>query len=323
MKRKLLLPILAGAVCCASLVSGCQKQSDVSAESVSAETEIQSQSIHNYVEWDGKKYTYNTALTNILFLGIDTEDPIENTYAPGDAGQADCIMLLSLNDETQEATIIQINRNTMTALDVYDRSGNYLKTLDGQLCLQYAYSIGGTSSSWAMKKTVSSILYGVEIDGYFTMEVSAISEINDAMGGVDVTMSEDYTYIDESFTEGTTVHLEGEQAEAFVRYRDITEFNSVEGRMKRQVEYVAAMIQTMRASGGQELYDIISPYLGNEVVTDMSAAELNAMSSYEYLTDDVLYLPGETVQGEVYEEYYLDEEALQDFLISVFYTEAE
>lgn len=95
---------------------------------------------------------YNTALTNILFLGIDTEDPIENTYAPGDAGQADCIMLLSLNDETQEATIIQINRNTMTALDVYDRSGNYLKTLDGQLCLQYAYSIGGTSSSWAMKK---------------------------------------------------------------------------------------------------------------------------------------------------------------------------
>ncbi len=317
-----MLPVLAGTVLLAALTSGCGKK-DSAEEISSAESETQGQAIDNTIEWKGKKYTYNGDLTNILFLGIDTTDPIGESYEPGAAGQADCIILLSLNEETEQGTIIQINRNTMTTLDVYDDAGNRVGSTEGQLCLQYAYGIGGESSSWAVKKTVGSLLYGVSIDGYFTMQMDVIGDLNDAMGGVDITMSADYTDIDPSFTEGTTVHLEGDQAERYVRYRDTSVFNGIEDRMKRQVEYITSMISAMRAQGGTELYDIISPYLGSEVVTDMSAEELNALSSYEYLTDEVQYLPGEEVMGEVYEEYYIDEDALQDLLISIFYTEVE
>ncbi|MCD7981657.1 MAG: LCP family protein [Clostridiales bacterium] len=320
--RKIMFPVLAGAVSLTALTSGCGKN-DNTEEISSAETETQSQVIDNTIEWKGKTYTYNRNLTNILFIGVDTTDPIGETYSPGDAGQADCIILLSLDEETEQGTIIQINRNTITTLDVYDDTGSRAGSVEGQLCLQYAYSIGGESSSWAVKKTVGSILYGVTIDGYFTMQMDVIGDLNDAMGGVDIFMTEDYTYIDSSFIEGTTVHLEGDQAERYVRYRDTSVFNSVEDRMKRQVEYITSMISTMRAQGGTKLYDIISPYLGTEVVTDMSAEELNALSSYEYLTDEVQYLPGEEVMGEVYEEYHLDEDALQDLLISIFYTEVE
>ncbi|MCD8218064.1 MAG: LCP family protein [Clostridiales bacterium] len=297
-----------------------QSQAD---DELSAEVETPSQAIDNTIEWKGKTYTLRTNLTNILFLGIDSTDPIENTYAPGDAGQADCIMILSLDEDTKEGTILQINRNTMTSLDVYDYGGDYLISVDGQLCLQYAYDIGGQSSCWAMKKTVSSLLYGLDIDGYFAMEVDAISTINDALGGIDITMSEDYTYIDPGFIEGETVHLEGDLAERFVRYRDTEEFNSVEGRMKRQVEYITAMISTLRQSEHEALYDIISPWLGSDLITDLTAEELNALSSYTYLTDEVQYLPGEMRQGEVYEEYYVDEDALQDLLIELFYTEVK
>lgn len=134
-------------------------------------------------------------------------------------------------------------------------------------------------------------------------------------------MSEDYTYIDASFTEGETVHLTGDLAERFVRYRDTSQFNSVAGRMKRQVEYITAMISALRQSEHEDLYDTISPWLGSDVITDLTAEELNALSSYTYLTDEVQYLPGEMRQGEEYEEYYVDEEALQDLLIELFYTE--
>ena len=321
-RKKLLLPILAGTVLIVALTSGCGKK-DSAEESSSAERETQSQAIDNTIEWKGKTYTYNRNLTNILFIGVDTTDPIGETYSPGDAGQADCIILLSLDKETEQGTILQINRNTMTTLDVYDDTGSRTGSTEGQICLQYAYGIGGESSSWAVKKTVGSILYGVTIDGYFTMQMDVIGDLNDAMGGVDILMTEDYTYIDPAFIEGATVHLDGDQAERYVRYRDTSVFNSVEGRMERQVEYITAMISTMRAQGGTGLYDIISPYLGTEVVTDMSAEELDALSSYEYLTDEVQYLPGEEVMGAVYEEYNLDEDALQDLLISIFYTEVE
>lgn len=93
--------------------------------------------------------------------------------------------------------------------------------------------------------------------------------------------------------------------------------------MHRQVEYITAMLDTVRNTGGRQLYDILSPYLDTYIVTDMDAEQLNAFASYEYLTDDVSYLPGETVQGEIYEEFYVDEEALQDEIIHTFYKEVK
>ncbi|MCC8151822.1 MAG: hypothetical protein LIO96_10315 [Lachnospiraceae bacterium] len=154
MRKTRFVPVLAVILCLAVILvyMGWKNKQSQTDEISSSDAETPSQAIDNTVEWKGKTYTYNTDLTNILFLGIDNTDPIENTYAPGDAGQADCIMILSLNEETEEGRILQINRNTMTSLEVYDYAGNYLSSVDGQICLQYAYDIGGKSSSWATKK---------------------------------------------------------------------------------------------------------------------------------------------------------------------------
>lgn len=314
--------VLILAVCLLMLpaAGGCSKK-EASVTDLSLQDQSQSQAVDNTLEWRGKKYAYNENLTNILFLGVDKTEPIDLESVPGEAGQSDCIMLLSLDEETKQAQILQINRNAMTELDIYDLSGNYLKSAEGQLALQYAYNIGGSSSCWAVKKTVSEMLYSLSIDGYFAMDMSGIPEINDALGGVDVTMKEDYSRIDDSFTEGSTVHLMGEMAQKFVRYRDIDEFNSVEDRMHRQVDYITAMISSMKSSGGRKLYDILSPYLDTYIITDLDADQLNALTSYDYLTDEVQYLPGEPVKGDVYEEFYIDEEELQDLLIQMFYEE--
>ena len=275
------------------------------------------------VEWEGETYKYNTSLINILFLGIDKSDSISLNYIPGNAGQSDCIILLSLNTETQQAAILQINRNTMTAIDIYDTSGNLTETITAQICLQYAYSTGNEASCRAVKTTVSELLYGLNIDGYFALDIDGVPEINDALGGIYVTMSYDYTYLDESYTAGATVLLEGEAAQTFVQYRDTEEFNSVEGRMYRQVDYVTALITSMNSSSGADLYEILSPYLDTYVITDLDADELKAMKNYEYLTDSVLYLPGETIMGDEYEEFYVDEEEIQDLIIQNFYVKVE
>lgn len=113
-----------------------------------------SQAEDNTIEWNGKRYTYNNNLINILFLGIDHANDIDTSYMPGDAGQADCIMLLSLDKETKEGRILQINRNTMTQIDTYDSTGSAFGTVNAQLATQYAYCIGGSRSCWATEKTV-------------------------------------------------------------------------------------------------------------------------------------------------------------------------
>ena len=289
----------------------------------SANVESQSQANLNIVEWNGKKYTYNTNLENILFLGIDQDEAFQEEYLAGDAGQADCIMLLSLNKETNQASVIQINRNTMAELDLYDLNGNKGGSQQGQLCLQYAYNIGGSSSCWSMVQTVRDVLFGLPIDGYFAMDMAGIPEINDALGGVNVTMNADYTMIHPDFAAGNTVHLTGELAERFVRYRDIDEFDSVSNRMERQVDYVTAMIGSLKEHGGSELYDILVPYLDTYIITDMDAEQMNALASYDYQSDQIQYLPGETIMGEKYEEYHLDDDALMDMIIETFYTEVE
>lgn len=327
-KRICFLSALLCVILCAGLLSGCGKSGDEEESTGTLadenETEMNDNAIITTVEWNGKTYKYNSDLINILFLGIDNTDLISaEDIVPGASGQSDCIILLSLNTETEQATILQINRNTMTSIDIYEIGGSYSRSITAQLCLQYAYCTGGAKSCRAVVTTVSELLYGLDIDGYFALDIEGLPEINDALGGVYVTCSYDYTYLDESYTEGATVYLEGEAAQKFVQYRDITEFNSVEGRMYRQVDYVSALLTTMDSSSGSDLYELLSPYLDTYVVTDLTAEELKAMKNYEYLTDSVLYLPGETTEGEEYEEYYVDEEELQNLIIETFYVEVE
>ena len=196
-----------------------------------------SQAEDDTIEWNGKRYTYNNNLINILFLGIDHANDIDTSYMPGDAGQADCIMLLSLDKETKEGRILQINRNTMTQIDTYDSTGSAFGTVNAQLATQYAYCIGGSRSCWATEKTVKKLLYNLPISGYFALSVDGIPEINDALGGVTVEMTEEDAAINPAFEAGKEVCLKGADAENYVRYRDTNAFNSNEGRMQRQVKY--------------------------------------------------------------------------------------
>ena len=279
----------------------------------------------NLISYNGKKYKENASIKSYLFIGVDERDEniVDEDLTPGTAGQADCLILLILNEDTNKADILQINRNAMTELDIYDELGAVEKTVTEPVCLQYAYSTGGKRSSIAQRKTVDELLFNISIDGYFTMSLQGIGEINDAFGGVDVTMKNDYTQIDPSFIQGSTVHLEGDLATKFVRYRDKSVFNSVQDRMDRQTQYVTSFIKSLKDKGGESLAETLNQFIGSEVITDLNAGELNSLINYEYDTDNVLYLPGEMVQGEEYEEYNVDNTELEKMIIDLFYIEAE
>jgi len=280
-----------------------------------------SQASEDTIQYQGNEYVYNQNLTNILFMGIDTKGEVVLKEAPGTAGQADAVMLLTLDEESRTAEILQISRDAMTDIDIYDVSGDYYTSIQAQLATQYAYGNGKQSSCWAMKKTTSRLLYDLPIDGYISLNIESIRILNDALGGVTLTVPEDYTDIDPAFEKGAVITLTGEQAERYVRYRDIEATGSNNERMERQNQYLLALFQAVKTKAGnagngyEVFYTLLEPYL----TTDLSAEEINGLAKYHFDESKTEYVPGEVKQGEEYEEFYVDEGKLRELLMENFY----
>lgn len=283
--------------------------------------DTQSQVDINQITYEGKQYNYNNNLTNILFIGIDNSAGIRDDNMPSDAGQADCLILLTLDKDKREARILQIPRDTMTEVDVYNVGGNMFTTLQAQIATQYAYNIGGTSSCVATKKTVSELLYDLPIDGYLAMDYTNIATVNDAIGGVEITVPQDYTMIDPAFQEGVTLTLMGEQAHDYVRWRDTNVSFSNYDRMDRQVQYILAMIDTLQAyveKNGND-YSSLFSLVEKNMVTNLNEDQIEKLLEYHLDAENIEFLPGEAKKGEIYEEFYVNEENLQKMLIETFY----
>lgn len=271
------------------------------------------QAVHN-----GMTYEYNRDLKTVLFLGVDKKDGEFTEHSTGWGGQADCILLFILDPEKKVATTLQISRDTMTDIDIYDVNGDIISTEKGQITLQYAYGDGKARSCRLMEQAVSRLLYGVDIDGYFAMNLDGFSKATDLAGGVEIVVPEDYTAIDPAFQKGAVVTLDGALAEKYVRSRDITVTGSNDGRMERQTQFLEALAQKMTKSGGNaDSYIQIFTELQDYLVTDMSADDLAELSDYEFAR--TVKVPGETRAGEEHDEYHIDENALYELILELFY----
>lgn len=275
------------------------------------------------ITWEGKNYVYNSDIRNILFLGVDKKnEEMEIQEYAGYGGQADCIILLSLNTKEKTAAMLNISRDCMTDIDIYDMSGDFIGSQKSQLALQYAYGDGEKRSCWLMKKAVANLLNDVPIHGYIALNIDGISIINDVLGGVEITIPADYTSIDEAFVEGTTLTLSGSQAEKYVRYRNIEELGSNNGRMERQNQFLKALVRLLKEKISENsslvdtLFDVGQPYM----TTDLTADQMKEYASYA-LDDTFIKVPGETREGEAHDEYIVDEKKLMNVLIKMLYKE--
>lgn len=283
--------------------------------------ETDRQYIGDIIEYNGHTYKYNEDLYNFLFLGIDTFDSLNVLNEPTESGQSDAMILMSFNRVTHDVFLLQINRNTMVDVDIYDSSGQIARTVPAQITLQYAAATGGEHSIWASKHAVSKLLFDIPIDAYFVMNMNAIDDINDAIGGVDIVMPRDYTIIDSSMTSGSEVHIMGDTATRFVRYRDTNVFNSVADRMDRQVLYIRAFFGQLAGRNAQSIYDMLEPFYGDTLMTNITMQDVSNMINYDLHTCRVDYLPGEMVMGDRFEEFYVDYDALREYVVTNYYVQ--
>lgn len=292
--------------------------------------EVLGSAVENVMEYKGKKYRRNTAVRAILCIGVDTTGEMERYHVSGAAGQADGIFLVAQDMASDTVQILMIPRDTMTKITLFDYFGNELGKDVQHLTLAYAYGDGKEQSCELMTEAVSDLLFGMRIDGYFATNISTVEILNDEIGGVEIlvedgSLSEKYP----EFVKGEKVLLKGKQAEYYIRYRDINQYQTALTRLDRQKGYIKAYIETAKRRAEEDdqmivrLMDDVEKYMitnmAKDQYMDMGLAVLN---SPQIMDDgDFIFLPGEAARTELYEEFHPDEEKLKELVIRLFYKE--
>ena len=172
------------------------------------------------------------------------------------------------------------------------------------------------------RKTISNLLYGLKIDHYFAINMDAIGILNDAVGGVTVEITDDFTELDPAMVKGMYT-LKGEQARTFVQSRKSIGDGLNLSRMRRQEEYMRGFVSALMEKMEQDDTVILKAYedTADYTVTDCTAAALSRLAEdfEEYRLGSIFSVKGENTLGAEYMEFYADEEALDQLILELFY----
>ena len=307
-----------------------RQQKQIAAKGINSMEILAANPEFGIIEIDGRKYRRNTAIRAILCIGVDTGGEMKVYHASGMAGQADGLFLVAQDMARDTVEILMIPRDTMTEITLLDLMGNELGKDVQHLTLAFGYGDGREKSCELLRDSVSELLCDLKIDGYIAMNTSTISLLNDEVGGVEVTVNEKGLDIrDPALTEGSTLRLNGGQAEIFVRYRDITKPQTAISRMARQKQYIKAYLDTAKTTAAKDkalitrLMNLVQEHMVTDMAKDqyldMGLAVLNSQQSLE--DSDFIMLPGEAVETELYDEYHPDPEAVKRTVVDLFYKE--
>jgi LCP family protein required for cell wall assembly len=267
---------------------------------------------------DGVEYFPRQDLTTVLLIGVDEFGPVKDSGFYTNTGAADVNILLVFDETNQVVNVLHLNRDTMVRMPVLGIGGKPAGTYYGQLALSHTYGSGLEDSCKNTVKTVSDFLYGIEIDYYVAMNMDVIAIMNDAVGGVTVNVTDDFSAIDPTIPVGE-VTLQGQQATHFIRARNLGDKLKT-SRMQRHKEYMAGFLTALDSAELETLldaYEQASPYM----VTDCSANALSGMLERfaDFPLGEVVSPEGRNVLGETYYEFYVDEAALDDLILRLLY----
>ena len=231
--------------------------------------------------------SYGSKVTNIALFGLDDRT---NTFK----GRSDVIMVLSVDKKHDKIKMTSILRDSLVHIDGY-----------GEDKLNHAYSYGGAELAI---KTLNQN-FNLDIKNYVTVNFNNMAGIVDAVGGIDLTITEgemneinrnldmlvaeeaeievkdtDYIY------ENGDVHLNGMQAVAFARIRILDSDSERAVRQQKVMGGVMDSVKSTSVFGYPGLLNAILPMC--ETSMDMPAVLGVAPIMLTNFTMDSLSIPG-------------------------------
>ena len=290
------------------------------------------------ITYNGKKYRYNDNLINILVMGIDDYGLKGDKDTDANPYQADTIVLGTVDAVKKTVSFMSIPRDTVASIKVLDLNDELATVKKGPIAIQHSFGTQGERTNEAVVDAVSNLLYSVPINRYVSVDITAIPDINDSLGGITVDIPEDLTKWNPKMKAGTKDYLLlNKDAVIFVARRDTGIDDSAMGRMKRQVMYLKKLFPAVKARTAENITYPIALYNSeaDKVKTNLTIDEMTYLAKLlldlELSDKDIVSVPGEMKRiepGEIedyeYEMgYIVDEDALKQLIVDRFYTPAE
>ena len=282
------------------------------------------------VEWEGERYKRTPGVTTILVAGIDRERDARqgvSTSRYRNGGQADFLLLLAVDHTHRQIHQLQIDRDAMTEVSVLGVYGQETGTRVMQICLAHSYGANGEENARYTVKAVRGLMGGIDIDDYYMLDYGAVPVLNDALGGVTVTVPDDMTSVNPRWAKGSVVTLAGDEAETFVRTRKTVGEGTNEERMRRQNAFMHSAVSALReqlarrAEFGGQLIASLREHVATSLSDQRLLETMQGAVDYEVLP--VEYLDGEYKVGESgYMEFHAGEDSAERWIMRHLYTKA-
>ena len=277
------------------------------------------------ITYKGVTYVPKGNLETYLFAGIDSSDKITELTEYDGTGQCDVLLVLVRDRRTDTCKLLTINRNTMTPVRSLEDDGTYIDTTECQISLAHAMSLDHETRAENTVDAVSTLLGGHKIDGFAMVNMSAIEIVNDMVGGVTVTIEDDFPDSD-TLIKGQTVTLHGKDAERFIRERKTIGDGLNENRMRRQAQYEEAFKPVFQAKCSEDksfpidLYHALEDYM----TTNISARKFSRLAlllSDEEEEERVSIQGTDGFDEDGWQTFTPDKDSLQEVILSLFYKE--
>lgn len=225
---------------------------------------------------------HKTGYLNVALFGVDSREA-----SLGKGTRSDTIMIASLNQETGEVKISSVYRDTL----LQQSDGTYNKA-------NAAYSFDGVEGAVALlNKNLD-----MNIEHYVTVNFNALSDVIDALGGLDIEMTHEEALLTNGYYEETAkvtgreyevvngyeglIHVNGGQATSFcrIRYTKGDDFK----RTERQRLVIEKVVEKLQAANLATINKIIDSVF-DEVGTNFTMTEI-----LSYAKDFKKYKLGET-----------------------------
>lgn len=207
---------------------------------------------------------------SILLLGIDTGD-----FGRTDSGRSDSMMLATVNPEMEHVVVASIPRDSYVEIPGY-----------GMDKINHAYAFGGAELA---VDTVEKWLE-IEIPYYLTVDMNGLSEVVDAVGGVEVIPPTTFEISGFTFYEGQPTLVNGDQAVAYARERYTS--GGDYARQERQRQLVVGTVEATleQATGLTEVISIARTFdkffnsnLSILELVDLAMNNLDIQLTYDFV----------------------------------------
>lgn len=263
---------------------------------------------------NGKNWRMKKGVHSLLFIGTDNTAHVEINGVIGNMGVAEAIFLLVLDDASGEIQCLVIPYDAEVSIKLYDDNGSMVGSELSLLGNQYAFSRSASRSTMMMKRRITELMHGITIDGYVSIPFEGIGKMADAIGGMRVPLTLDWTDVDPSFTLGHEITLNSENVAEFV---DAAHNGDKTLRNVRQEWLLMTMLKQIKQVYSKSFQDQLNPSIGLKMDVDADLIQRLKESKFD---EEIIRVPGSYSEGNGL--FCIDSSAFDDVLLDLFYNEA-